>query len=78
MEMETLRGFVSAAQELGYPIRDEEAFLCEQQARVFEWAASTDRIQTDPLPNIDRARQRRVTRPLRVRRQTESRWLSFC
>lgn len=29
MEMETLRGFVSAAQELGYPIRDEEAFLRE-------------------------------------------------
>lgn len=43
MEMETLMGFVSAARELGYPIRDEEAFfLREQQARVFEWAASTD------------------------------------
>ena len=42
MEMETLRGFVSAARELGYRISDEEAFLREQQAHVFEWAASTD------------------------------------
>ena len=42
MEMETLRGFVSAARELGYRISDKEAFLREQQAHVFEWAASTD------------------------------------
>jgi hypothetical protein len=42
MEMETLRGFVGTARELGYPISDEEAFIREQQARVFEWAASTD------------------------------------
>lgn len=42
IEVETLRGFVSAAWDLGYPISDEEAFLREQQACVFEWAASTD------------------------------------
>jgi hypothetical protein len=42
MEPETLRGFVGAARELGYPVTNEEAFLREQQARVFEWAASAD------------------------------------
>lgn len=35
MEPETLRGFITAARDLGYPILDEEAFLREQQARVF-------------------------------------------
>jgi hypothetical protein len=38
MEPETLKGFVAAACKLGYPIIDEEAFLREQQARVFAWA----------------------------------------
>ncbi len=38
MEPETLRGFISAARELRYPITDEEAFLREQQDRVFAWA----------------------------------------
>ena len=42
MEPETLRGFVGAARELGYSITDEQGFLREQQARVFEWAADTD------------------------------------
>jgi hypothetical protein len=31
MEPETLRGFVAAARELGYPITDQVAFLKEQQ-----------------------------------------------
>lgn len=38
MEPETLRGFIAAARELGFSITDEEAFLREQQRRVFEWA----------------------------------------
>jgi hypothetical protein len=42
MEPETLKGFVAAARDLGYAITDEEAFLCEQQARVFEWAATAN------------------------------------
>lgn len=38
MEAETLKGFVGAARLLDYTITDEQAFLKEQQARVFEWA----------------------------------------
>jgi hypothetical protein len=40
MEPETLKGFLGAARELGHQVVDEEAFLREQQARVFEWADS--------------------------------------
>ena len=40
MEPETLKGFLAAASDLGYLITDEEAFLREQQGRVFEWASS--------------------------------------
>ena len=42
MEPETLKGFVGAARDLGYPVTDEEAFLRDQQARVFEWAATAN------------------------------------
>jgi hypothetical protein len=42
MEPETLKGFVAAARDLGYPVTDEEAFLREQQVRVFEWAATAN------------------------------------
>jgi hypothetical protein len=38
MEPDTLKGFIGAARELGYPIADEQAFPKEQQARVFAWA----------------------------------------
>jgi hypothetical protein len=38
MEAETLKGFIGAARLLDYPVTDEEAFLNEQQARVFAWA----------------------------------------
>ena len=38
MEPQTLKGFVAAAQALGYSVTDEKAFLKEQQSRVFEWA----------------------------------------
>ena len=38
MEPDTLKGFIGAARELGYPITDEQTFLREQQARVFAWA----------------------------------------
>jgi hypothetical protein len=38
MDLETLKGFVGAARELDYLITDEQAFLKEQQARVFAWA----------------------------------------
>ena len=40
MEDETLKGFIKAARQLGYEITDDEAFLKEQQQRVFEWAKS--------------------------------------
>jgi len=36
--LETLKGLIAAARELGLSITDEEAFLREQQRRVFEWA----------------------------------------
>lgn len=39
MEPPTLKGFCAAARELGYTVTDEEAFLREQQDRVFDWAA---------------------------------------
>ncbi|MFO1128341.1 MAG: hypothetical protein U1E66_07945 [Rhodospirillales bacterium] len=38
MEPGTLKGFVGAARMLGYPVIDPEAFLIEQQTRVFDWA----------------------------------------
>jgi hypothetical protein len=41
MEPETLKGFIAAAKELGLSIIDEEAFLRDQQKRVFEWASQT-------------------------------------
>jgi hypothetical protein len=37
MEPETLKGFIAAARELGYSILDDEAFLKEQQDKVFSW-----------------------------------------
>jgi hypothetical protein len=40
LEPETLKGFIGAARDLGYAVTDEEAFLREQQTRVFAWAAS--------------------------------------
>lgn len=39
MEPPTLKGFVEAARALGYAVADDEAFLREQQERVFVWAA---------------------------------------
>jgi hypothetical protein len=38
MEPETLKGFVGAARALGYAVLDDQQFLREQQAKVFEWA----------------------------------------
>jgi hypothetical protein len=38
LEPETLKGFIAAAKELGLSVTDEEAFLRDQQRRVFEWA----------------------------------------
>ena len=42
MEPETLKGFIAAAKELGFSITDQEAFLRDQQNRVFEWARKPD------------------------------------
>ena len=38
MEPETLKGFIGAARLLEHDIGDEEAFLREQQKKVFVWA----------------------------------------
>ena len=40
MEPETLKGFIGAAQLLGYVITHEEAFLREQQEKVFAWGTT--------------------------------------
>jgi hypothetical protein len=40
MEPGTLKGFIAAARDLDYLITDEEAFLREQQDKVFAWASS--------------------------------------
>lgn len=45
MEPSTLAGFVNAARLLGYVISDEEAFLRDQQQRVFDWAASGSKAE---------------------------------
>jgi len=42
MDAATLTGFVTAARELGYVVTDEDAFLREQQQRVFQWAAERE------------------------------------
>jgi hypothetical protein len=46
MELATLKRFIAAARLLDYPITDEEAFLREQQARVFAGA------QREPSSNL--------------------------
>ncbi len=38
MKPNTLKGFIRAAQTLGLSVLDEEAFLKEQQQKVFAWA----------------------------------------
>jgi hypothetical protein len=35
MDPSTLKAFIGAARELGYPVTDAQGFLREQQARVF-------------------------------------------
>ena len=47
MEAATLQGFIGAAKDLGYNIDDEQAFLREQQEKVFAWAQGTDDSQID-------------------------------
>lgn len=39
MEPSSLAGFANAARALGYVFTDDEAFLRDQQNRVFDWAA---------------------------------------
>lgn len=41
MEPTTLRGFVGAAEALGYRVANPEEFLKEQQLAVFEWAGGS-------------------------------------
>lgn len=38
MELGALKGFIGAAEALGYVVTDKRAFLQEQQAKVFAWA----------------------------------------
>ena len=42
MEIDTLRGFIAAAKDLGYDVTDERIFLREQQKKVFAWAQAID------------------------------------
>lgn len=43
LEPPALKGFVKGAKMFGYAVTDEEAFLKEQQERVFEWASNNDK-----------------------------------
>jgi predicted component of type VI protein secretion system len=43
MEPDTLKGFIGAAQELGYKIDDSNRFLREQQEKCFEVAIRDER-----------------------------------
>jgi hypothetical protein len=54
MDPPTLKGFVGAARELGYEVTDDEAFLKEQQERVFAWAKHRGAPQA-PVPPGDPA-----------------------
>lgn len=47
MEPSTLKGFCEAARLLGYTVVDEDAFLKDQQNRVFDWAV--DKTTTDAI-----------------------------
>jgi hypothetical protein len=38
MEPGALKGFIGAAEALGYAVTDKQAFLQEKQAKVFAWA----------------------------------------
>ena len=40
MEPETLKGFISAAEQLGYMIEDPQKFLCDQQEKCFAMKSS--------------------------------------
>ena len=40
MEPSTLKGFVTAALDLGYVFNDDRAFMKQQQKAVFDWARS--------------------------------------
>ncbi len=40
LDPETLKGFIAAAHDLDYVATDEQAFLREQQDKVFAWAAA--------------------------------------
>jgi hypothetical protein len=42
---DTLKGFIKAARDLGYRVTDDEGFLREQQARVFEWATDASGVE---------------------------------
>lgn len=54
MEPDTLKGFISAAEELGYLVGDELAFLQEEQEKVFAWARTVDMAEIEELINADR------------------------
>ncbi len=43
MEPDSLKGFITAARQLGLTVTDENEFLREQQRLVFEWAQSTSK-----------------------------------
>lgn len=40
LEPDSLKGFVAGARRLGLPVTNNESFLRDQQARVFEWGRS--------------------------------------
>jgi len=42
MDEGTLNGFVTGCKNVGYPVTDAEAFLRNQQERVFDWAQEQD------------------------------------
>ena len=44
MEPETLKGFIGAAEELGYKVDDPDKFLRKQQEKCFEIAVGGQRF----------------------------------
>ncbi len=49
MDEGTLNGFVAGCKTVGYVIADPEAFLREQQEKVFKWAAEFEQLEEDTL-----------------------------
>lgn len=50
MDASALKGFVTAAADLGYVFADDAAFMREQQQAVFDWSKSFEEAPAEAVP----------------------------